>query len=59
LVKIAYGGINWSITFAWFLFLSFIVTEPRFYGQLVRFRALMDRVMGGALVILGMKLLFV
>jgi RhtB (resistance to homoserine/threonine) family protein len=58
-VRIEYAFINWSLSFAWFLFLSYLVTQNRLHGKITRFRNYIDRVMGSALILLGAKLLFV
>jgi RhtB (resistance to homoserine/threonine) family protein len=58
-LRIEYAFINWSITLSWFLFLSYLITSKGFIGKISRFRIYIDRIMGGALMLLGMKLLFV
>jgi len=59
LLRIEYAFINWSITLGWFLFFSFLITSKGFVNKIDRFRIYVDRIMGGALMLLGMKLLFV
>jgi len=59
LIRLEYAFINWSITLSWFLFLSYIITSKGFIGKINRFRIIIDRVMGGALMLLGMRLLLV
>lgn len=59
LLRVEYAFINWSIAISWFLFLSYLVTSRGFIGKINHFRVYIDRVMGGALMLLGMKLLFV
>lgn len=59
LLKLAYAAINWSLSFGWFLFLAFIITGPQIQNKLGAFRTAIDRVMGSALILLGLKLLFV
>lgn len=58
-LRFEYAFINWSITLCWFLFLSYLITTKGFLGKISRFRIYIDRVMGSALVLLGIKLLFV
>lgn len=58
-VLAGYAGINWSVTLGWFLFLSYLVTCSHIEGKLSRFKIAIERVMGSALVILGLKLLVV
>jgi RhtB (resistance to homoserine/threonine) family protein len=58
-LMVEYAFINWSIALGWFLFLSYLVTSEGFIKKIHYFRAYIDRVMGGALLLLGMKLLFV
>lgn len=58
-LRIEYALINWSITLSWFLFLSYLITSKGFVEKINRFRTYIDRIMGGALMLLGMKLLFV
>ncbi len=58
-VRVEYAFINWSITLSWFLFLSYLITGKGFIEKMGRFRLYIDRVMGGALMLLGFKLLFV
>lgn len=59
LLKLAYAVINWALSFGWFLFLAFIVTGPQLQNKLGAFRGTIDRGMGSALILLGLKLLFV
>lgn len=58
-LRVEYAFINWSLSLGWFLFLSFVITSKGFLGKINRFRVYIDRVMGGALMLLGFKLLFV
>lgn len=58
-LRVEYAFINWSITLLWFLFLSYVVTSKGFMGRVDRFRKYIDRVMGGALMLLSVKLLLV
>lgn len=59
ILRIEYAFINWSITLTWFLFLSFLITSKTFIGKINQFQVYIDRIMGGALIFLGMKLMFV
>lgn len=56
-LKLAYGLVNWSISIGWFVFLAYIITSAKIQKKLFSFRATIDRVMGSALVYLGIKLL--
>lgn len=58
-LRVEYAFINWSITLSWFLFLSYLITSKGFIGKINHFRIYIDRIMGGALMLLGIKLLFV
>lgn len=58
-VRVEYAAINWIVSLSWFLFLTYLVTSKSFLGKINHFRIYIDRVMGGALMLLGMKLLFV
>lgn len=58
-LRIEYAFINWSITLSWFLFLSYLITSKVFMGKINYFRVYIDRVMGGALMLLGVRLLFI
>lgn len=59
ILRVEYAFTNWSITLIWFLFLSYLITSKGFIGKINHFRVYIDRVMGGALMLLGVKLLFV
>lgn len=59
LVRVEYAFINWSITLSWFLFLSYLITARGFVNKIDHFRLYIDRIMGTALVLLGIKLFFV
>lgn len=56
-VRIEYAAINWIIALAWFLTLSYLVTAQKLLGKINQFRLYIDRVMGGVLTLLGLKLL--
>lgn len=56
---IEYAFINWAVTLGWFLLLAYLVTAKGIMGQIERFRAYIDGIMGGALILLGLKLLLV
>lgn len=58
-LRIEYAFINWSVTLGWFLLLAYLVTAKGIMGKVERFRAYIDGIMGGALIFLGLKLLFV
>ncbi len=58
-VKITYGLINWGITIGWFSLLAYLVTAKELHQKLLRYQSSIDRVMGGVLVFLGMRLLFI
>ncbi len=57
--RFEYVFVNWSVSLGWFLFLSYLVTAKKFLGKIDQFRLYIDRIMGGALMILGLKLLIV
>lgn len=59
LVRVEYAIINWIITLGWFLLLSYLVTSRVFMSRLDSFRVYLDRVMGSALVFLGLKLMLI
>jgi RhtB (resistance to homoserine/threonine) family protein len=59
LLRIEYAIINWSVTLGWFLFLSYLVTAKMFLNKINQFRIYIDRIMGGVLLILGIRLLLV
>lgn len=58
-LRVEYGFINWSITLSWFLLLSYLLTSKKLIGKISRFRIYIDRIMGSALMLLGMKMLFI
>jgi RhtB (resistance to homoserine/threonine) family protein len=58
-LKIEYGFINWAITLAWFIFISYLITAKGVVKKINRFQVYIDRVMGGMFMLLGTKLLFV
>ena len=59
IVGIEYGAITWSIALGWFLLLSYLLTHKQIVGKIDQFRIYVDRVMGGILMLLGFKMLFV
>ena len=59
LLRIEYVFINWSVSLGWFLFLAYMVSFEGFIKKLNQFRIYVDRIMGSAFMLLGMKLLFV
>ena len=59
IIRFEYVIVNWSVSLGWFLFLSYLVTAKKFLGKIDQFRLYIDRIMGGALMILGLKLLIV
>lgn len=58
-VRLEYAFINWSISLGWFLFLSYIVTSRLIMGKISQFQLYIDRVMGGTMMFLGLKLLLI
>ena len=56
---IEYAFINWAIALGWFLLLSYLLTHQIVSQRIEQFRVYIDRVMGGVLIALGAKLLFV
>lgn len=59
ILKLEYALINWSITLGWFLFLAIITTGDFLSGKMDRFRLYIDRIMGSALMLLSVKMLFI
>ena len=59
IIGIEYGAITWSITLGWFLLLSYLLTLKQILGKIDQFRIYVDRLMGGILMLLGFKMLFV
>lgn len=57
--KLQLAGVNWIVTMSWFLFLAYVVTGKRLMSKINQFRTYVDRVMGGALILLSFKLLLV
>lgn len=58
-MRVEFAAINWTISFGWFLLLSYMVTGKRVQGKINRFKVYIDRVMGSALMLLGLKMLVV
>ena len=58
-VKIEYGFINWIITLAWFVFVSYLITLESVKNKINRLQVYIDRVLGGIFMMLGTKLLFI
>ncbi|QLH37329.1 MAG: LysE family transporter [Parachlamydiaceae bacterium] len=56
-LRLEYALVNWCVTLGWFLLLSYMVTSQLFLGKIAGFRLYIDRMMGCALMILGLKLL--
>jgi len=59
IIGIEYGAITWSIALGWFILLSYLLTHKQIVGKIDRYRIYVDRVMGGILMGLGFKMLFV
>lgn len=59
MIGIEYATITWSIALGWFLLLSYLLTHRQVVGRIDQFRIYVDRVMGGVLMLLGFKMLFV
>ena len=59
LLRLEYAFINWSVALFWFLFLAYIVTCKHILGKINQYRLYIDRVMGYALMLLGVRLLLV
>lgn len=57
-VRGIYFGINWAIVFGWFLLLAYLVTGSVFFSKVQAFRIYIERVMGLALILLALKLIF-
>ena len=59
IIGIEYRAITWSIALGWFLLLSYLLTHKQIIGRIDQFRIYVDRIMGGILMALGLKMLFV
>lgn len=57
MIKLAYGAINLSVTLGWFLLLVFLITGKLLMSRIDRFRILIDRAIGGVLMMLSVILL--
>lgn len=57
LLKVEFGFINWAVTLAWFILLTYIVTFPYLLQKINRCRQTIDRIMGSALILISLKLL--
>lgn len=57
MIKLAYAAINWSVTLGWFLLLAFIITGKLLISRLEHYRQLIDRAIGGLLMLLSIILL--
>lgn len=55
-IKLAYAAINWSVTLGWFLMLAFLLTGKFLLNRMKRFQILVDRTIGGVLMMLSMIL---
>ncbi|WP_448547777.1 LysE family translocator [Thalassotalea fusca] len=53
-----YGAWIMCIQFAWFSFVSIMLSQPKVSEQFHRMGHWLDRVMGGAMALLGLKVLF-
>jgi threonine/homoserine/homoserine lactone efflux protein len=58
-IKVAYAATNWTVALIWFLFVSYVVTNPLFIKRLNQFRLYIDRVLGSALILLSIKLVLI
>jgi RhtB (resistance to homoserine/threonine) family protein len=58
-LRIEYAFVNWFLSLGWFLMLAYLVTIKGFTTRINRFQLYIDRIMGSALMLLGMKLLLV
>lgn len=58
-IGLEYGLITWSIILGWFCFLAYMLTQEFLLKRINQFRIYIDRVMGGALMMLGFKILYV
>lgn len=56
-MKLCFACINWSITLAWFLLISYLITGEFIMSRIGQIRKYIDRIMGSVLVILGLKLI--
>lgn len=55
-IKLTYAAINWSVTLAWFVLLAFLLTGQLLMSRIKSFQTLIDRMIGGVLMILSMIL---
>jgi RhtB (resistance to homoserine/threonine) family protein len=58
-VRLEYAVINVTVSLGWFLFLSYLITGKFLASKMDRFRSSIDRVMGGLLMLLSVRMLFV
>ena len=56
-LKIGFAFVNWSITLGWFLLLSYLITGNLIMKRISSFRMVIDRTMGAALMLLGLKMM--
>jgi len=56
-VQIVYGVSNFIITFLWFSFVAFVLTTPQIKARFLRFSKWIDRISGGLMIALGLRLL--
>lgn len=55
-IKLAYAAINWSVTLGWFLLLALLLTSKLLLNRMKHFQILIDRMIGGVLMMLSMIL---
>lgn len=58
-LKIAYAATNWIVGLTWFLFVSYVVTNPLFIQRINQFQLYIDRVFGLALIGLSIKIILI
>ncbi len=58
-LRIEFAFVNWAVSLGWFLFLTYLITAKMFSTKVHRARTFIDGIMGGVLVLLGLKILLV
>ena len=56
-LRVEFAFVNWVISLSWFLFLAYLITAKVFAAKVTRARTYIDGIMGGVLILLGLKML--
>jgi len=56
-LRIEFAFVNWAISLSWFLFLTYLITIKVFSDKVSRARTYVNGIMGGVLILLGLKIL--